>query len=95
MQLWKSKPKLVLRNVVTSLTETDASSLLSFQLTEERLKLFYKTDPSKLSMHTVTIDLELWGPKWISRERENNIISDKYLQLRLSGAGERSNLELF
>lgn len=41
MQLWKSKSKLVLRNVDTSLTKTDASSLLCFELTEEYLKLFH------------------------------------------------------
>lgn len=35
MQLWKSKPKLVLTNVDTSLTESNASSTLYFQLTEE------------------------------------------------------------
>lgn len=35
MQLWKSKPKLVLTNVDTSLTESNASSILYFQLTEE------------------------------------------------------------
>lgn len=46
MQLWKSKPKLVLRNVDTSLTESVASSTLYFQLTEELLTLFYYIESS-------------------------------------------------
>lgn len=46
MQLWKSKPKLVLRNADSSLTESDASSTLYFQLTEELLNLFYYVDSS-------------------------------------------------
>lgn len=35
MQLWKSKPKLVLTNADTSLTEGNASFTLCFQRTEE------------------------------------------------------------
>lgn len=46
MSLWKSKAKLVLREVDTSLTESDASSTPYFQLTEELLNLFYYIDSS-------------------------------------------------
>lgn len=61
MSLWKSKAKLVLREVDTSLTESDASSTPYFQLTEELLNLFYYIDSSSCPCTLCLIILFNWS----------------------------------
>lgn len=106
MQLWKSKPELVLRNVDTSLTETYASSTLYFQLTEELLKLFYYIDssscPCTLCHNIIQLIYSCEGQSGsLDRRRitgqvyqscQINFYNSKWTLL--SGVGERSNLEL-
>lgn len=107
MQLWKSKPKLVLRNADSSLTESDASSTLYFQLTEELLNLFYYVDSSSCPCTLCLIILFNWST--VARAKvdlqRGRIIAQIYQSCQInvynsertlvSGVGERSNLELF
>lgn len=105
---WKSKPKLVLTNVDTSLTESNASSTLYFQLTEELWNLFCYIDSSGCPCTLCFIILFNWstvaGAKSGSLER-GRIIVHIYQSCQInvynsgrtlvSRTGERSNLELF